>query len=276
MSETPENAVALSLRWSGMTHRGHVRPNNEDAFLALNFDANEVRFLGKTGESTLTEADYVFAVSDGMGGARSGEFASRIAVDGITRLLPKSFKARAQGLSEGWDDILDELFASIHHDMTKLGQSYDECAGMGATLSLVWVTPGRIHFGHIGDSRIYFLSKGEGIQQITQDHSFVGWQRRMGKMNEREARSHPRKNVLNQSLGAGNQIINPQFGSVLYEGGDRILICSDGVVDGLWDQNIEDLLSSPSSEIPSAQRVVQAALASSGRDNTTAVVLEMS
>ena len=275
MSKMHECAAALSLRWSGMTHRGHVRPNNEDAFLALNFDAHEVHFLGKTGEATLAEADFVFAVSDGMGGARSGEFASRIAVDGITRLLPRSFKARAQGLSTGFDDILSELFDTIHRDMTKLGQSYDECSGMGATLSLVWVTPGRVHFGHIGDSRIYLQSKAGPLQQVSHDHSFVGWQRRTGKLNEREARGHPRRNVLNQSLGAGNQFIDPHIGTVLYEPGDRFLICSDGVVDGLWDQNIEEILRSPDADTVTAQRVVEAALARSGRDNTTAVVLEM-
>ncbi len=80
-----ENEVApQELIWSGMTHRGRVRPNNEDAFLALTFDMHDVRYLGKIGQSTFQGGDYVFAVSDGMGGAKSGEFASRIAVDKIT------------------------------------------------------------------------------------------------------------------------------------------------------------------------------------------------
>ena len=85
------------LRWSGLTDVGRVRPNNEDAFLALNFDGHDVRFLGKTGEASLDTTDFVFAVSDGMGGAKSGEFASRIAVDRITKLLPRSFRLRAAG-----------------------------------------------------------------------------------------------------------------------------------------------------------------------------------
>ena len=77
MNDTPPAAV----HWSGLSHRGKVRENNEDAFLALNFDGHEVRYLGKTGEATLGGGDFVFAVSDGMGGARSGEFASRIAIE---------------------------------------------------------------------------------------------------------------------------------------------------------------------------------------------------
>ena len=75
-----------TLHWSGQSHRGHVRPNNEDTFLALEFDSREARYLGKTGEASLAKTDFVFAVSDGMGGANSGEFASRITKDKITHL----------------------------------------------------------------------------------------------------------------------------------------------------------------------------------------------
>src|SRR5688500_8895765 len=87
-----QGSSPAELGWSGITDRGRVRENNEDSFLALNFDGHEVRYLGKTGSSSVADADFVFAVSDGMGGAKSGEFASRIAVDRITRLLPRSFR----------------------------------------------------------------------------------------------------------------------------------------------------------------------------------------
>src|SRR5688500_316279 len=102
------------LRWSGMTHRGHVRQNNEDAFLALTFDASGLRYLGKVGEAEMNGSDFVFAVSDGMGGANSGEFASRIAVEKITQLLPRAFRLGAEGIAVGHVDILDELFRRIH------------------------------------------------------------------------------------------------------------------------------------------------------------------
>ena len=99
-SSTPADAAPLppELRWSGLTHIGRVRRNNEDAFLALTFDGHEVHYLGKTGHASLADADFVFAVSDGMGGAKAGEFASRITVDKITHLLPRSFKQTAMGL----------------------------------------------------------------------------------------------------------------------------------------------------------------------------------
>src|SRR5206468_1914962 len=78
--------TAPTLHWSGLTHRGHVRANNEDTFLALEFDGCEVHYLGKIGHATTAQKDFVFAVSDGMGGANSGEFASRITKDKITQL----------------------------------------------------------------------------------------------------------------------------------------------------------------------------------------------
>ena len=94
------------LRWSGLTHVGRVRPNNEDTFLALTFDGHNVHYLGKTGEASFADSDFVFAVSDGMGGAKSGEFASRISIDRITRLLPRSFRLSASGLESGFADVL--------------------------------------------------------------------------------------------------------------------------------------------------------------------------
>ncbi|HRI82263.1 MAG TPA: protein phosphatase 2C domain-containing protein [Opitutaceae bacterium] len=265
------------LRWSAMTHRGRVRPNNEDAFLALNFDGHELRFLGKTGEASARKTDFVFAVSDGMGGANSGEFASRIAVDHITKLMPKSFRMAAMGLASGFTDVLLELFTDIHQVMLRHGRSYEECAGMGATLSLCWLTPQWLYFGHLGDSRIYYLPREGGFTQLTNDHSHVGWLRRQGKINEREARSHPLRNALNQALGAGHQFIDPQVGAVGYQPGDRFLICSDGLTDGLWDRALHDLLREPDPAAAAkdpARRLVEASLEASGRDNITAIVIE--
>ena len=77
-------ARPLVLRWSGITDRGKVRANNEDSFLGMTFDGNGFHYLGKTGEGSLADADFLFAVSDGMGGANAGEFASRIVVESTT------------------------------------------------------------------------------------------------------------------------------------------------------------------------------------------------
>jgi protein phosphatase len=220
---------ASSLRWFGVTDPGTVRQNNEDAFIGLHFDAREVQHLGKFGEASLHGGDFAFAVSDGMGGAHAGEFASRITVDKITTLLPRAFKQSATGLEAGALEVLSELYHQIHRALLFVGGSYDETAGMGATLSVCWFTPEWMHFGHIGDSRIYYApAREEGLRQLTYDDTHVGWLLRNGKINEREARSHPRRNVLQRALGAGHQFVEPQVGSVGCVPGDRFLLCTDG------------------------------------------------
>lgn len=266
------------VHWSGLTHVGKVRPNNEDAFLALTFDGHDVRYLGKIGHASMASGDFVFAVSDGMGGAKSGEFASRITVDRVTRLFPRAFRLAAAGMGSGFPDLLSELVLSIHTDLLKLGYSYEECAGMGATLSLGWFTPNWMYFAHIGDSRIYYLPAEGGLTQVTHDHTHVGWLRRQGKINEREARTHPRRNALQQVLGAGHQFVDPHIGAVAYRPGDRFVFCSDGLIDGLWDRQIEELIRTPPAERAAhtpAQSLVEEGVARSGRDNTTAVVVEI-
>jgi serine/threonine protein phosphatase PrpC len=133
-----------------------------------------------------------------------------------------------------------------------------------------------MHFAHVGDSRIYYLPTGGGLTQLTHDHSHVGWLRRKGAINEREARTHPRRNALNQALGAGHQFVEPQVGAVGFVPGDRFLICSDGLIDGLWDRHLDETIRESPAGVSIAQRLVEQAVQNSGRDNTTAVVVEVS
>jgi protein phosphatase len=278
MSPPTDPARPRTLHWSGLSDRGHVRPNNEDSFLGLRFDAREVQYLGKIGEASLEACDCVFAVSDGMGGALAGEFASRISVEKITQLLPRSFRQTAHGLEAGFADVLEELFDRIHRALTFHGASYEECAGMGATLSLCWFTPQWLHWAHIGDSRIYYLPAGESaVRQLSKDDSHVGWLLRTGRINEHQARRHPRKNAIGKALGAGNQFVDPQVGSVAYGAGDTFLLCTDGLVEGLFDHQLAEVLRTPEAAVaalPPAQRLVKESLARAGRDNTTALVIE--
>ncbi len=266
------------IRWTGFSHRGKVRKNNEDAFLGLQFDSREAHLLGKLGEASLEESDLVFAVSDGIGGAQAGEFASRIAVEKITRLLPKAFKQAAHGFSAGVEDVLTELYAEIHRALLFLGGSYDECADMGATLTLAWLTPDWMHFAHIGDSRLYYLPAEGGIRQLSQDDTHVGWLFRNGQLNERQAREHPRKHFLQRALGAGHQFVTPQVGSVSCQPGDLFLLCSDGLIDGFYDAQLLEQLRPPPPADPVALRaesLVNEAVQRSGKDNTTALILEV-
>jgi protein phosphatase len=269
-----------NLRWFGLSDRGRIRAQNEDAFLGMVFDAQEAHLLGKVGGAELGAHEFVFAVSDGIGGAAAGEFASRITVEKIKKLLPQAFKKTAAGLEAGASGVLVELYTQIHASLSYLGRSYEECREMGATLSLCWFTPDWLFFAHIGDSRIYHVAAAGGMRQLSHDDTYVGWMFRNGQINEREARSHPRKNILQRALGAGHQFIEPQIGGLRLEKGDAILLCSDGIVDGMFDAQIEEMLrTSTGTEFMNehgtnpAESLVRTAVQQSGRDNTTAVVV---
>jgi serine/threonine protein phosphatase PrpC len=247
--------------------------------LGVCFDARETHHLGRFGQALSNSMDFAFAVSDGMGGAKAGEFASRITTEKIAHLLPRSFQQSAAGLEAGFADVLEELFDQIHKALALLGGSYAECAGMQATLSLCWFTPGWLYFGHIGDSRIYYLPAREtAIKQLSQDDTHVNWLLRQGQINEREARCHPRRNVLQKALGGSNQFVDPQVGAVAYEAGDLFLLCSDGLVEGLYDQHLAESMRGPAAagaEAGAARRLVEASLAQGARDNVTALVIEV-
>jgi serine/threonine protein phosphatase PrpC len=269
-------ASSARLEWFGWTDVGRIRRNNEDAFLGLRFDAREVHRLGKLGEASLAEHDFTFAVCDGMGGAKAGEYASQIAVDKITTLLPRAFKNSAQGLNADFQDVLAELYAEAHRALVYLGRSYDECHGMQTTMSMCWFRPGWMHFGHVGDTRIYQLPAAKDqLLQLTQDDTHVGWLYRNGKLTDYEARTHPRRNVLQKALGGENRYVDPQVGAVGYQPGDTFLLCSDGLVEGLYDHQIVDVLRVQKAGFNPAKTLVESAVLGDGRDNTTALVVRV-
>lgn len=273
MRKGDEAAPPAVLSWSGHTDCGKVRKNNEDSFLGLLIDSTGARYLGKVGEADSAAADFVFAVSDGMGGAMAGEFASKIAVEKITKILPPFFRRNLEEPKATFENVLREVFAEIHRALDYLGSCYEECRDMGATLSLCWFTPRWMYFAHVGDSRIYHCPKNGSMTQVTEDDTYVGWLFRNGRINEREAKTHPRRNVLQKSLGGGHQFAEPQVGAVAIEPGDRFLLCTDGVTDGIYDERLEEFLLEPGSE--PAKKIVRLAVEASGRDNATAVVVDV-
>jgi protein phosphatase len=136
-----------------------------------------------------------------------------------------------------------------------------------------------MHFGHIGDSRIYRLkARSNKIKQLSHDDTHVGWLLRNGHLKEHEARTHPRRNVLQKALGGGNQFVDPQIGTVACRTGDIYLLCTDGLVDGLHDSHLAEHLRSPDFAGPDgnpAHRLVDLSVKNDGRDNTTALVVQV-
>ena len=262
----------LSLSWSCNTNVGRFRDNNEDSYLALVNDKKLIHLLGSEGKNLAGESDHIFAVSDGMGGANSGEFASRIAVETIISSFPKYFRNTGTD-SNMRSEALTQLFRTINYEMNRYGESYPECKGMGATLSMCWLIRRRMSIAHIGDSRIYHLKINEAgeklLMQITNDDTRVATLLKDGKISEYEARNHPMKNMLTRALGANNQFVDPEIREICVKKGEKIFICSDGVTDGIWHSEIKELLEKEST----AKDIVNYAVKVSGKDNATAIVV---
>ena len=270
-----------TVHWSGMTHPGRFRSNNEDAFLGLILYEEEAHYLGKEGEHPLEGHQYIFAVSDGMGGANAGDFASKLALQSVTKRLPIALKKANTSTPEKRKEVMRNVFLDIHDEVVAMGRWYEECRGMGATLSLCWIHPEGVTIGHVGDSRIYLIpvSDSDSIRQISEDHSEVGRMLRQGKINERMAKNHPQRHILDQSIGGSIRGLDPQAENFPLQPGDHLILCSDGICDGLYDRSIESTIVRPPPNIKDlrpSERLVKEALFSSGRDNLTTVVLRFS
>ncbi len=269
------NPSPAQVYWSALSDVGRFRKENEDSFLALLVEGRQIQRLGKYGESAIAGNSFIFAVSDGMGGANAGEFASRIAVDALTRYT--SNKELPFG-DEACQELLKMVFDQIHKEILKQSRAYEECRGMGATLSLCLLQKDRLHYCHVGDSRIYrYQTDDENHEPLTQDDHHVGWLYAQGKISEYQARNHPGRSVLQQVLGGKTQYLKPQTASLPTIVGDTYVICSDGVIEGLANRALRRVThqAKPDGERTQAERIVRTAVEENGRDNATAVVFRL-
>ncbi len=244
-SQAQLEAKPKQLAWSARSHRGRFRPNNEDTYLAAKIHKSGLRFLGVEGSDVLDRNEWIFAVSDGMGGENSGEFASRITAQRTTSMLPEY---HGQPLSSGRtlsQAVLANVFQQIHADLLKLAKYDANLRNMGTTLTLVWLRETTAFFAHVGDSRLYLQRGQQPLQQLSEDHSHVGWLRRSGKISELEFRSHTGRSVLSQCLGSGHQFLKPQTGFLEIQPNDKLLLCTDGVIDGHFDRGLSEMILDP-------------------------------
>lgn len=240
------------------TDLGRRRSNNEDAFRcgALRSGLEEGTLL---------------VVSDGVGGARAGEIASRTAVDTLHLLLQQRLDREVPPADRrAWlEDVIRETDARIRDAGRQPG-----CTGMGATLSLLWLEGRSGWWANAGDSRLYLLRR-DALRQISHDQSPVGRLRAEEKITEEEARHHPYRHIIDQCLGGSGPPVVPETGVLEVAAGDVWLLCSDGLSDGLWDREIEEGLRAAAdgrSAREVARALVDRANDASGRDNITAVV----
>jgi protein phosphatase len=224
------------------SHRGLVRQTNEDSFLV------------RKG---------LYAVCDGMGGARGGEVASQMACKRLVALAPAS-----AGMQE-----LRQAIADANESIAARSIAEPHLLGMGTTLTSALIQDTTMILGHVGDSRAYLLREGS-LRQLTDDHSWVGEMVRRGELTAAEAAVHPHRSVITKALGTEGEA-DPDLVEVPLEPGDRLLLCSDGLSGMVPDETIEELLKRPDGPQATAEALIDSALKGGGEDNVTVVVVDV-
>jgi PPM family protein phosphatase len=208
----------------------------------------------------------LFAIADGMGGARAGEIASALAAGALT-------EAKASG--GGGEARVKQLVQEANRRVHERAASDPTTSGMGTTMTVALVEPkGEVTFGHVGDSRAYVL-RGDALEQLTDDHSLVAELVRRGELSARDAEVHPQRSVITRALGTDPDVDVDAF-TVRPEAGDVYLLCSDGLSDMVARDAIEEILRRHRDDLDGAARaLVKAANRGGGDDNITAVLFEL-
>lgn len=224
------------------TSVGRVRRVNEDSYLAV---------------------PPIYAVADGMGGHGSGDVASRLAVEVLARsvmLRPLFTEAVLHALEEANQVIVE------HEGPNRMGTTVTGLAGLET------MGGDRLMIFNVGDSRVYRL-RADRIEQLTVDHSEVQELVLAGVLTPEQARTHPRRNVVTRALGGGPDLVADHW-LVPATGGDRFLICSDGLFGELPDEVMAPLLAIADPQ-QAAATLVAAANDAGGHDNITALVVDI-
>lgn len=232
--------------------------------VAEQYAATDTGRQRRANEDSLLARSPLFVVADGMGGAQAGEVASRLAVDVFEEGLgdpaePESGLAERAGAAN----------ARIH----ELSHSNVEHAGMGTTLTAVYVAPEEIAIAHVGDSRAYRLRAGE-LVRLTDDHSLVDELMRQGKITPEEAVDHPQRSVITRALGPepSVEVDTRSYGACA---GDVYLLCSDGLTTMLSEERVAELMRSHSRLRDAGEALIAAANEAGGRDNITVVLFRL-
>jgi len=264
---------ALILQWAALTHSGSRKPRNDDSLIAFASGPAGAETLGETGSRSLDRHDLVFAVSDGMGGSNAGDLASGLLLQRMTEIIPETFKIAASGFFPDCLEHLTDAIRSVHEHINEVA-ACDHTRGMAATLALAWFTPDNLYLANAGDSRIY-LSRGGQLTQLTRDHTAAWGQWKRGEISEIEYRAHPRRSALYEVIGGGHLNVCPHFAAVPYQAGDRFLICSDGLIDGVWERHICNALAANATPDETTQTLLKRAIDNSGIDDTTIIVIHV-
>ena len=255
---------------AALSHAGRSGKNNEDRYAVASFTTEDGHPV-------------VFAVvADGIGGHRAGEVAAELAVNYISQQVADSNGGKPLEVIESAIDIASQAIAAR-------SASKDDQQGMGATCVCAWIAEDKLYTGYVGDLRIYLI-RDEKIQRLTVDHSWVQEAIEKGIIKPEEARNHPNVHVIRRHLGSVElpgvdfrMYLKPDEsvedakknqGTRLHPG-DIVLLCTDGLTDMIWDDEILHVIKTRRNLKSMAEDLIDEANERGGHDNITVILLGM-
>lgn len=260
----------LKLSCAAITKTGR-RHNNQDNYsimgkcAPLDHDARSETFVCESSKP------FVASVCDGMGGESFGERASFIACSEISDAAAKLTSSFSNNKK-----LVSEAILHANALICKTTES-DDIERMGSTVASVLIHGETLWFTNLGDTRIYVL-RGEELTQITKDHTEGQSMVDAGVLTQEKLKTHPSRNKLSQHLGIFPDEMKlecPAYGDIQLQGGDKILICSDGVYGSVSDENIAAILRLKCSEEMMADKLIAEAYENGSKDNMTAMVISV-
>lgn len=243
------------MQYWGITDPGCVRPQNQDAFKMEQLDKNAL----------------LCVVCDGMGGAKSGNIASTLAVDVFTQEVRAAYKS---GMSfEQMSALMLSAGKTANTAVYTKAQQGEEFRGMGTTLVAALIQGKCAAVLNVGDSRAYRINRG-GIRRVTTDHSVVELMIQRGEVTQEEARHYPGRNLITRAVGTESDVKCDLFRLDL-DRGDCVLLCSDGLTNLVDDQEILFEVVHGANKQRCCQSLLKIAQNRGAPDNVTCVLVQL-
>ncbi|MBE6960347.1 MAG: Stp1/IreP family PP2C-type Ser/Thr phosphatase [Ruminococcaceae bacterium] len=243
------------MQFWGVTDPGCVRPQNQDAYQIEQLDRNTV----------------LCVVCDGMGGAKSGNVASTLAVDVFAQEVRNVYHA---GMTQPEiDQMMEGAVKLANFTVYDQGQQFAEFSGMGTTLVAVLVHNMEVTAVNVGDSRVYSVNQN-GIRQVTVDHSVVQMMIERGELTPEQAKTYPGKNYITRAIGTETVVMCDTYHMDL-DKGDCLLLCTDGLSNVMDDQEILFEVVHGVNKQYCCQRLLEIAKNRGAPDNVTGVLVQV-
>lgn len=243
------------MRSWGLTDKGCVRKMNQDAYEICQLDRNNL----------------LCVVCDGMGGAKSGNVASTLAVDVFSQEVQRTWTPTMEW--DKTDQLLKNAVKLANFTVYDQAMQFEEFDGMGTTLVAAFVRGRKVSFVNVGDSRAYIINQN-GIRQITRDHSVVQMMVDRGELTPEMAKSYPGKNLITRAVGTEPTVLCDVYRQELNKG-DFLLLCSDGLSNLMDDQEILFEVVHGVNKERCCKRLLDIAITRGSPDNVTCVLVSL-